>query len=264
MNSVMTTNLARGALGLVIFSVVLAVALLPGEQAWVQEAKTDRYYQPVGARTTATLPRVILRTIREDRAGNVWFATFGGPIRYDGKEFRNFGEEVGFPTTRVFSLLEEWSGAFWFGSITGGVSRWDGKTYQKFTAKDGLGNDDILCIFQDKNENVWFATGNGVSRYDGKSFTNFTTKDGLVQDEVQTITQDAAGRMWFGTKGGVSSYDGKSFSNLADQGPRRHQTERRASRGLPVGVPCWTAALPRPDGRRRACVPARPRQRRVA
>ena len=90
------------------------------------------------------MPRVIIRNIREDRAGNIWFATFGGPIRYDGKDFTNFSEEVGLAKTRVFSLLEDRSGALWFGSITGGASRYDGKSFTKFTEKEGLGNNDVI------------------------------------------------------------------------------------------------------------------------
>jgi streptogramin lyase len=124
---------------------------------------------------------------------------------------------VGLAKTRIFSLVEDRSGALWFGSITGGASRYDGKSFTKFTDKDGLGNNDVQWIFEDRDAHIWLGTGNGASRYDGKSMTNFTTKEGLVHNSVYAIAQDASGRIWFGTQGGISSYDGKSFSNLADQ-----------------------------------------------
>ena len=60
-----------------------------------QSADRDPYFTPTGAKSTSSMPRVIIRNMREDRAGNIWFATFGGAIRYDGKEFANFSEEVG-------------------------------------------------------------------------------------------------------------------------------------------------------------------------
>jgi hypothetical protein len=197
------------------FSHVLAVFLVISS-AVGQPKNRDPYFTPTGAKTTSFMPRVIIRNIREDRAGNIWFATFAGPIRYDGKEFRNFSEEVGLPKTRIFSLLEARSGALWFGSITGGASRYDGKSFTKFTDKDGLGNNDVTWIFEDRDASIWFGTGNGVTRYDGKVMTNFTTKDGLVHNSVYAIEQDASGRIWFGTQGGICSYDGKSLSNLAD------------------------------------------------
>jgi hypothetical protein len=131
-----------------------------------QPAKPDPYFTPTPAKSTTYMPQVIIRNIREDRAGNIWFATFGGPIRYDGKEFTNFGEEVGLDKRRIFSLTEDRTGALWFGSITGGASRYDGKSFTKFTDKEGLGNNDVLWIFEDRDANIWLDTGNGVSRYE--------------------------------------------------------------------------------------------------
>ena len=196
---------------------LLIAGLLAISSSVGQSENRDPHFTPTAAKSTSYMPRVIIRNMREDRAGNIWFATFGGAIRYDGKEFANLSEEVGLAKTRIFSLLEARSGALWFGSITGGASRYDGKSFKKFTDKEGLGNNDVMWIFEDRDANIWFGTGNGVSRYDGKSMTNFTTKEGLVDNSVYTIAQDASGRIWFGTQGGVCSYDGKSFSNLADQ-----------------------------------------------
>ena len=71
-----------------------------------QSENRDPHFTPTAAKSTSYMPRVIIRNMREDRAGNIWFATFGGAIRYDGKEFANFSEEVGLAKTRIFSLLE--------------------------------------------------------------------------------------------------------------------------------------------------------------
>jgi ligand-binding sensor domain-containing protein len=102
--------------------------------------------------------------------------------------------KVGLAKTRIFSLLEARSGALWFGSITGGASRYDGKSFKKFTEKEGLGNNDVMWIFEDRDANIWFGTGNGVSRYDGKSMTNFTKMEGLVHNSVYPVSLWAGGR----------------------------------------------------------------------
>ena len=81
---------------------LLFISILVGAQSGTTKT-ADPYFTPTAAKTTSSMPKVIIRNIREDRAGNIWFATFGGPIRYDGKEFTNFGEEVGIPKTRIFS-----------------------------------------------------------------------------------------------------------------------------------------------------------------
>jgi ligand-binding sensor domain-containing protein len=64
---------------------LLAISSLVG-----QSENRDPYFTPTGAKSTSSMPRVIIRNMREDRAGNIWFATFGGPICYDGKAFTNF------------------------------------------------------------------------------------------------------------------------------------------------------------------------------
>ncbi len=79
--------------------------------------------------------------------------------------------------------------------------------------------DDIFCIYEDKSENVWFATYNGVSCYNGKSFTNYTTVQGLVTNTVWSITEDKMGSIYFGTQGGgVSklSSDKKTMTTFTD------------------------------------------------
>ncbi len=199
---------------LIAWSLVVLTANIVGQDT--KPAKSDPYYMPTAGKTSAIMPKVILRNMRQDRDGNIWFASYTGPIRYDGKVFTNFADEVGLANTRIFSLLETRSGVLWFGSITGGASRYDGKSFTKFTVKEGLANNDVMWIMEDRDANIWLATNNGVSRYDGKTITNFTTKDGLVHNSVYSMVQDASGRIWFGTQGGICSYDGKSFSNFAD------------------------------------------------
>jgi len=73
----------------------------------------------------------------------------------------------------------------------------------------------INAIFQDKQNNYWFASnGEGVYRYDGKTLVRFTEKNGLCNDYVQTIQEDASGNTWFGTIGGISKFDGNAFSTF--------------------------------------------------
>src|SRR5262245_22663071 len=164
--------------------VVFLLAAARGELTIAQGLAPDPYFTPIADKSTPLMPRVILRSIREDRDGNIWFASFGGPIRYDGKAFTNFGKEAGIAERRIFSLIVDKSGAIWMGSITGGASKYDGKSFKRFTTKDGLSGNDIFWILEDKEGIIWLATNGGVSRYDGKAFTNYSTKDGLPHDSV--------------------------------------------------------------------------------
>ena len=92
--------------------VVFLLAAARCELTLAQDLAPDPYFSPIADKSTPLMPRVILRNIREDRDGNIWFASFGGPIRYDGKAFTNFAEEAGIAERRIFSLIVDKSARF--------------------------------------------------------------------------------------------------------------------------------------------------------
>ncbi|MGL5890653.1 MAG: ligand-binding sensor domain-containing protein [Bacteroidia bacterium] len=76
---------------------------------------------------------------------------------------------------------------------------------------------DIGCIFQDRNNNYWFASnGQGVYRYDGKTLTNITDKNGLCSNFVTRIEEDINGNLWFSTRDGICRLSGTHFTNYTD------------------------------------------------
>jgi streptogramin lyase len=206
--------------------VVFLLAAARCELTLAQNGAPDSNFFPIAHKSTFLPRQVLVRNMREDRDGNIWFASSAGPIRYDGKTFTNFGEEAGIAGRVLFSLTIDKSGALWFGSITGGASKYDGKSFTRFTTKEGLSGDGVSWMFEDERGDIWFATGGGVSRYDGKTFTNYSTKDGLPHNSVYVIAQDRSGKLWFGTQEGIASYDGKTFTNFAGIAGREFQNIR--------------------------------------
>jgi ligand-binding sensor domain-containing protein len=204
-------------------AVVFLLAVARGELTLAQDGAPDSNFFPIADKSTFLPRQVLVRNMREDRDGNIWFASSAGPIRYDGKTFADFGEEAGIAGRCLFSLTIDKSGALWFGSITGGASKYDGQSFTRFTTKEGLSGNHVSWILEDERGDIWFATDGGVSRYDGKTFTNYSTKDGLPHDSARVIAQDRSGKLWFGTPGGIAFYDGKTFTNFAGIAGREFQ-----------------------------------------
>ncbi len=163
-----------------------------------------------------------------DRAGNLWFGTFGGGVsRYNGKSFTNFTNSHGLSNNAILVLLEDHSGNFWFGNYGTGVCYYDGKTFTTISTEQGLAHSIVTSLFQDKSGSIWIGTeGGGVSRLNPKDlpkktaqhlFTNFSTEQGLAGDIVISILEDKTGKLWFGTDEGVSCYDGKTFTNFYEE-----------------------------------------------
>jgi ligand-binding sensor domain-containing protein len=176
-------------------------------------------------------PNSITRSIIQDKAGNIWFATFEGIFKYDGNSFANISKEVS--QSRFFSVLEDRKSNLWFGSIGSGVYYYNGKTFRNLTTNDGLINNEVVCIYEDKIGNIWFGTNGGISTYDGKYFRNYMLNgDTIIEDntgkyipnlrrpmnEVNSIIEDKTGKFWFGTRGSTFIYDGKTFNTITQNG----------------------------------------------
>jgi len=176
-----------------------------------------------------------VRSITEDKTGNLWFGTDGGGVcRYNGSQTNNTcNKNTCKHDLRILQDLREHNNEL-------------AKSFTNFTTAQGLSNNTVWSVTEDKTGNLWFGTdGGGVSRYDGsranhtcnkntckhdlripqdlkehnnelaKSFTNYTTSQGLANNTVWNIVEDKRGNLWFGTDGGgVSRYNGKSFTNF--------------------------------------------------
>ncbi|MBL4651713.1 MAG: SpoIIE family protein phosphatase [Flavobacteriales bacterium] len=170
-----------------------------------------------------------VRSITEDKIGNLWFGTYGGGVsKYDGQSFVSYGTDQGLANNSVFSIAEDKNGNLWFGADGGGVSKYDGQSFVSYGTDQGLANNYVRSIVEDKSGNIWFGTdGGGVSKlvlsdaegFDGQFFVSYGTDQGLAHNSVRSIVEDRSGNLWFGTYGGVSKYDGQSFvTYTTDQG----------------------------------------------
>ncbi len=184
------------------------------------QTKTDLPPDTIKSETkdviTSQGPNTSVRTIKQDKKGNIWLASNEGIFRYDGKSFTNITGKLS--ADRFFSVLEDSKENFWFGTYGSGVYYYDGKSFQHFTTKQGLAHNQVFTIYKDKTGIIWFGANGGVSRYDGKSFRNFTTTGGLSTNDVTTIMEDKTGKLWFGTRGNTYVYDGKTFAVFTGNG----------------------------------------------
>ncbi|MDM1296700.1 histidine kinase [Sphingobacterium sp. N143] len=161
-------------------------------------------------------PSGIVRTVKQDRRGNIWIASWKGIFRYDGKSFTNITAAIS--SARFFSILEDKKGNFWFSTVGSGVYYYDGKSFRNFTTKEGLAGNRVTEIYADKAGHIWFCTEAGLSRYDGQSFQNFASKDRLSNNSINWITEDQIGKLWFGTGEYAYVYDGKRYKTLSHKG----------------------------------------------
>ena len=136
----------------------------------------------------------IVRSILEDKSGNLWFGTYGGVSKYDGKSFTHFTEKEGLSNNTVWSMLEDKSGNLWFGT-SGGVSKYDGNRVEAIEAALQRGG----TVPERTQQDLKKINGKLV-----KSFTHFTEKEGLSNNTVLSMLEDKSGNLWFGSRFGLS------------------------------------------------------------
>ncbi|HMC96323.1 MAG TPA: two-component regulator propeller domain-containing protein, partial [Flavobacteriales bacterium] len=119
----------------------------------------------------------------------------------------------GLPSNTVYCALEDREGYLWFGTDAG-ASRFDGSHFQNFTTSDGLLDNEVLGMFQDSQDRLWFLSLNGRLCYwkDGR-FHGGSEHPELDQlrptSGLTAIAEDQQGRLWFsGITGDLYSWSG--------------------------------------------------------
>lgn len=153
-----------------------------------------------------------IRQIQEDRFGNIFFSTFGGISKFDGKTF----------TTLLPINSKEWKlepNDLWFyilGKKNEGVYRYDGNNLYNLEFPKHYLHDEIYprvansffspyegyCIYKDRKGAIWFGTSVfGACRFDGETIKWMYENDLTYVPNggtfgIRSIFEDKAGSFW--------------------------------------------------------------------
>jgi signal transduction histidine kinase/ligand-binding sensor domain-containing protein/CheY-like chemotaxis protein/AraC-like DNA-binding protein len=161
------------------------------------------------------LKNITILDITQDHKGYIWIAVEDGLIRYDGYEFKSYGNIPGDTTSlsenRVEKLFFSQDSTLWIGmprSLNKYVPdcdcfhRYDENTSPSFPKDAGQ----INAFAEDQQRNLWIGTQNGgLFKYDKKnqrfsSYLNDTLlSDHLLGDQVRVLLGDSNNNLWIGT-----------------------------------------------------------------
>jgi len=126
-------------------------------------------------------------TLYKDRQGKIWAGTYGGFLKYNGKNSfipytNDPDDKTSLSNNYVFCIFEDSRNELWIGTANG-LNRFnpDDATFEHFFEKDGLPNSVICSIVEDSQNNLWFSTNKGISKfnYNERTFINYDLNDGL-------------------------------------------------------------------------------------
>ena len=168
--------------------------------------------------------------VYEDVFENVWILA-----GYDGHHLNVFDPATGvfhrFPTNlagptalhafNFFSLLIDYSGAIWIGSLGNILNRTNTGSNRFLNlrkndkAKHSLLSDTINCLLQSQKEKgiIWIGTAEGLSKLDWEKgrFEHYvhdpSDLNSLSDHQVRSLCEDRDGNLWLGTGNGVDRLD---------------------------------------------------------
>ena len=151
-----------------------------------------------------------LRSMMEDREGNLWVGTDGGGLlRLKKKKLTTLTVEDGLPSDNIRTIIDDGESGVWI-ATTAGLVHWQTGKITTYTAKDGMLSDYATALCRDRNGSLWVGSELGLVQFKEGKFTRFTQSEGLSNPTVSIIFEDRDGGVWIGTHDGLNLLrDGK-------------------------------------------------------
>lgn len=161
-----------------------------------------------------------VRAIVEDRAGRLWFGTYGGGLyRFEtgSDSFTRFthdpNDDSSIAGDEVTSIFEDSANRLWVGT-TSGLNLVDRRNdrFVRYRTDDGdatsLSDDSVTVIYEDRAGVMWFGTKTrGLNKWNSRTWeyglepARELTADAAQEPNVTSFVEDADGRLWIGTFG---------------------------------------------------------------
>lgn len=83
--------------------------------------------------------------------------------------------------------------------------------FKKIDEENGLSDNNVQCIYKDRNEFVWIGTASGLNLMNGSDITVFkhepTNPNSVTNNNITAISGDNSGLIWIGTGTGLNSFN---------------------------------------------------------
>src|SRR5204863_3075390 len=118
-----------------------------------------------------TIPYNQIKSLLEDKAGELWVGTLGGGLAKYNREDDSFTSYGG---RAINSISESSDGNLWLGTFHG-LQIFDRKAQKvipvrfKNTQFPGMENNTTPFVYEDSHKNLWIGTENGLFLFNKKS-----------------------------------------------------------------------------------------------
>ncbi len=171
-----------------------------------------------------TLPlNGFIRSIEEDKSGNIWIGSYGTGIAVYNPRYNSFRvlnlKNSNLPSDNILTIHADSYDNIWVGTPGGGLCLFDNKTnrFMAYSETEGLSNAVVCKILEDDAGKLWLSTNKGISSFDLKTrnFKNYSHYNGLQRSPyyMGSGLKTANGEMFFGGLDGFNYFNPKSLSS---------------------------------------------------
>lgn len=167
-------------------------------------------------------PKGDVTCIIQDSVGFIWYGTWQGLYRYDGKEAINFSSKnYGKIGRKISTLHLDRQGMIWVGTYSEGLFTIspNNQKIKLYTQINGVELRNILAISELENGQIYIGTNDGLFIYSPKTasfqYSPLTNQKGKeLNIRVSAIHEDQLGNIWLGSDHGVFlfNYDRQQVS----------------------------------------------------
>lgn len=149
------------------------------------------------------LPTGEANVVFQTSDGYVWIGSYGGLIRYDGTDFKNYSEEKdGIDSSSVRALFEDSGGRLWIGTNDVGIYTYKDGVFTKISNQD---DHSFLCIrdfAEDSNGCIYAASTSGLAKIEGDILTPISD-EAVAGETVYSLGVDCYDRVWCSMNQGI-------------------------------------------------------------
>lgn len=147
------------------FTLALGVA---AGASLARAAEKPETYRATIWNTSSGLPQGSINDLLQTADGELWIATFGGLIRFDGVTFRvcDLDTLPGLTSNRVTALVSDGATGLWFATQDGALARLDGGAIRE-SYRVPSGSRELLALARAPSGVLWIQdSGGGVFRFE--------------------------------------------------------------------------------------------------
>jgi len=151
-------------------------------------------------------PKPQIRSLIEGDNGALLIGMLDGIRRLvDGKaETYPLSAGLQFRPNRLF---RDRNGGLWIGTLDRGLLHVHQGRTDVFAESDGLSGDQVFSLFEDREGNIWVATGNGLDRFRDLAIPTISVKQGLSNGNPLSVLAARDGNVWLGTQDGLNRWN---------------------------------------------------------